>query len=572
MGGFWSPGLGGIGCKQHPACSRPASPTGPNPASCVSSQSRLVWSSREHLRAQLLNLLETTPPESSDSRNRALWLLGIVGGAPLPLLRSMILDRGTYPDLQSMALTVGAQQGLWLSGAELARLHEEHVRAIGTGLSLEVALRYARLDAFTTPLKDMLLRLSPHDRARLLCTFPFIQVPQPRAYVDWLFAHWYEVDRPLIDAEGDQGHDFNFDVAFSQRERPEAWALLMTWSQDLSAEALERKVMRNAWGWEMSRDELSRFVGANPALRHGAAEGLMLPLEELRAHFGDDRLLRRLDSVVRMERAAGLAPYGILAHPPAFDWALPVLGQWNEARRRVLPRWLCDFELEENARRSLLEQLCDHDPAMAMRWARVAMRYPGNTSLIVSVLRLALDSRAPDARPLFLDALEGPDAEARPLAIAGLVMLGEASAAWTDRLLSLTNDAHPEVRLHALAGLVQQGQRQWLEVLRPLAREAAAPGVRAQALRWLGVLDGEASRPLFMDVLAQAPSRGDEDLYPCCSTPFLSPELREAVVALSQLGTDEDLSALLELVQRGYLCEFLGDLLAQHLVRREAQP
>lgn len=527
-----------------------------------------MWSSREHLREQLLHLLETTPPESSASRCRALWLLGIFGDGLLPLLRSFILDPAAHPGLQGMALEVGSKHGLWLSGTELVRLHEAHSHERGTGLLLEVALCFARLDGFTPDLKEMLLRWSPNERAQLLFAFPFISIPQPRAYVDWLFSHWYEVDRPLLEAEGDRGHELNFDVALSHRERPEAWALLVSWSQELDAEALERKVARGTWG--MSRDELSRFVSASPALRHRAAEGLMLPLEELRAHFGEDRLLRRLDSVVRMERAAGLTPYGILKHPTAFTWALELLGEWGEARRRVLARWLCDLELEESARRQLLEQLWNHDPGMALRWARVAMRYPGNTSLVVRVLRLALDSRARDARPLFLDALEGPEAELRPLAIEGLVLLGEASPAWTDRLLALASDAHPEVRLHAFAALIQQGQRQWLGALWRLAREGETPRVRAQALRWLGVLDAEASRPLFMEVLSQAPSREDEDLFPYGISPLLYPELEASILALSQLGTDEDLTALLDLVPRGYVCAPLGELFARHLERREA--
>jgi hypothetical protein len=66
-----------------------------------------------------------------------------------------------------------------------------------------------------------------------------------------------------------------------------------------------------------------------------------------------------------------------------------------------------------------------------------------------------------------------------------------------------------------------------------------------------------------MEVLAQAPSIETE--------PRLGPELAEAILALSELGTDEDLSALLELAQRGYACAWLDDLFAQHLARREAQ-
>ncbi|GMU00416.1 hypothetical protein KH5H1_45360 [Corallococcus caeni] len=553
----------------------------------MSSQPRLVWSSREQLRAQLLHLLETNPPESSAARCRALWLLGIFGDGLLPLLRSLILDPATDPPLRDMALRVGSKHGLWLSGAELARLHEEHASSGVAGFSLEYLLLFARLDGFTSSLKDVLLRLPPEERARLLVTpmrgatleahdrerarrfDAVIAVQQPRALFDWLFTHWCESDRGLLEAGGDLRHALNLDVALAQRERPQAREFLVAWSQDLSAEALERK-MRRPWG--MSRNELSCFMGAVPELRQRAAEALMLPLEDLRTHFGDEGLLRQLDAVVRAESAAWLTPYGLLAHPPAFVWVLDILGGWSEARRRVLSRRLCDVGLAELVRAQLLTLLWNCAPAVAIRWAQTAMHYPGNTSLVARVLRLALDARAPDARPLFLATLREPDEGMRSLAIKGLVLLGESNAAWTEQLLSLAHDSPMTIRLHALAGLIQQGDRQWVGALRQVAREATAPEVRAQALRWLGVLDGEASRHLFMEVLSRAPSRGEEDPSRHDLMPPLGPELAEAILALSQLGTNEDLSALLELAQRGYVCAWLDDLFAQHLARREAQP
>ncbi|MGE6756718.1 HEAT repeat domain-containing protein [Corallococcus interemptor] len=555
----------------------------------MSSRSRLVWSSREQLRAQLLNLLETTPPESSDARCRALRLLGIFDDAPLPLLRSLLLDPATDLDLRHMALGVGSKHGLWLSGTELARLHEERTASGDPVFPMEYVLLFARLDGFTSSMKSVLLRLAPQERAQLLVTLmrgrpprqlprltrrsradleardhelarlfhSSIAVEQPRDFVDWLFTRWCESDRGRLEALDDLGRALNFDVALAQRERPEARELLIAWSQDQSPEELERKVCRPSG---MSRNEFSRFVATLPALRQRAAEALMLPLEDLRAYFGDDGLLNRLDAVIRAQSAAFHTPYGLLAHPPAFVWARDILAAWTEARRRVLSPRLCDVGLAELVRIQLLDRLWHSEPAVAMKWAQVAMRYPGNASLVVRVLHLALDSRSPDARPLFLAALREPDEAMRSLAIEGLVVLGEASVTWTEQLVSLANDGPLKLRLHALAGLIQQGDRQWLGALRQVAREATAPEVRAQALRWLGVLDGEASRSLFMEVLAQAPSIETE--------PRLGPELAEAILALSELGTDEDLSALLELAQRGYVCAWLEDLFAHHLAQQ----
>ncbi|WP_049872435.1 HEAT repeat domain-containing protein [Myxococcus hansupus] len=233
---------------------------------------------------------------------------------------------------------------------------------------------------------------------------------------------------------------------------------------------------------------------------------------------------------------------------------------------------LCDADVAPQVRSHLLEHLSDHDRPAAVRWACIAERYPGNEPLTGTVVQhAALNTPTPEDRPLFLCALRNPDARIRGLAIEGLLALGESGPAWVDRLLSLAHEPHPEVRIPAAAGLVQQGQREWLTPLQQLTVDAPTPFLRAEALRWLGLLDGNASRSLFLQVLASAPSHKGSSHHciccPCLPTGF-SPEVEAAIEALSRRGTDEDLSALLDAGVRLGCTLQLEELWAHHLARR----
>ncbi|MCP3102647.1 HEAT repeat domain-containing protein [Myxococcus sp. K15C18031901] len=562
----------------------------------------MKWSSRESLRAQLRTLFDETPAEPVGPRCRALWLLGLVGDeARLPFLKALLLDSEADEALRDTALRVGSKLGLRLSQEEFVQLHEEHTRTGATGLSLEYLLLFARLEAFGPTMEGLLEQLTPDDRARLLittrerrrveglrgltrrhrlnlawldedqarCLRPCVGVPQPAAFEEALFERWYWSDSFVLEDQGGSGGQRNFDVALAQRARPEAWALLVEWCQDLSAHELERNVIAPCWG--LSRAELTRLMEACPELRQRAAEGLMLSVDDLRAHFGDGKLVQRLWHVVRARSFAYLSTRRRNRPSPAFNWALDVLREWREARHHVLYRGLCDVGLVPWVRCHLLEHLWDHDPAVVIRWALVALRYPDNAPLLADVLLLAWRTRQPDSRPLFLAVLKGSDEALQALAIAGLVGLGESGDGWFDRLLMLSNSSHPEVRLQALAGLVQQGQRERLPSLRELALTPDDPGLRAQAIHWLGVLDGEGSRPVFSEVLAQAPSRERCGVPFFGATPRSAPDVEEAILALSRLGGDEDLSVLVELSLRGQGSRLLDDQLVYHLARREGR-
>ncbi|WP_161604876.1 HEAT repeat domain-containing protein [Myxococcus xanthus] len=567
----------------------------------------LVWSSRENICAQLISLLKATPPEHFDTRRRIVWMLGSFGGVEqLPLFRALLFDPNEDFNVQDLALRAGARHGLQLSPREFIQLDEDHRERMGPGFTLVDLISFARLATFSPDLEAALLQLPPRPRGRLLIAqrrghsapqspertqaqraskarldrhpfhpfrFPFPEqgvVAQPYALAEWLFERWYHSDRHAIREEVDPYEQLNLCIALTWKERPEAWRLLTEWCQDMSAEELERDLIRVDWG--VSRDELARITRTHPALHHRAAEALLLPLPDLIAHWGEERLLHRLERVVRAESVACKVPYNLVKHHPAFHWANDLLFQWDVARRRVLYPLLCDADVASQVRSHLLEHLSDHDRPAAVRWARAAERYPGNAPLIGTVVQhAALNTPTPEDRPLLLSALRNPDARIRGLAIEGLLALGESGPAWVDRLLSLAHEPHPEVRIPAAAGLVQQGQREWLTPLQQLTLDAPTPFLRAEALRWLGLLDGNASRALFLQVLASAPSpKGDSHGCPCCPClpAVFSPEVEAAIEALSRLGTDEDLSALLDAGVRLGCTLQLEEQWTHHLARR----
>ncbi|WP_186002064.1 HEAT repeat domain-containing protein [Corallococcus sp. Z5C101001] len=549
------------------------------------------------------SLLDETPRESADSRCRIVWLLGIVGGAGLhPLLKSLLLDPREDPLVRDMALRAVLKHGMTLSARELLQLHEEAVEPDAPSFKLSYLLFFVRLEDFGADIEEALARMDPGDRARLLSRlrgcdrrrslaglsqrqrvveallesnqfrFPVPQhgVPQPPALMEWLFARWNSCDRQLLEAQGPSGRLLNVNVALALRERPEAWTHLVEWSRELTAEQLEDV---EVWMvWRQSPDALAGLTGTSPSLRRWAVETLLLPLSDLLAHLGEDGLLRRLERVVRMESVACTVPCGLVKHPRAFRYAREVLCEWGEARRRVLYRLLCDFDVASSVRMELLDALWVRDRAVAVRWALAAERYPDNSLLVERILRYASANPLPADRPLFLAVLRGPHEERWEFALKGLLALGESGAGWCDKLLTLTHDSSPRVRLQAFAGLVQQGRREWLDPLRRLAHEEPDPWTRAEALGWLGTLDAEESRPLFLAVLADARARGAGEFPSLVFFPHVSPEVEEAIRALSRRGTEEDLSALLNASLSGCCSMGLDQQLEGHLTRYEGPP
>ena len=143
------------------------------------------------------------------------------------------------------------------------------------------------------------------------------------------------------------------------------------------------------------------------------------------------------------------------------------------------------------------------------------------------------------------------------------MLLGESGVGWRDRLGSLTHSPLPLVRLRAAACLVKQGRSEWLPLIQTTALEAPEPWLRADAVRWLGEVAAEASRPILRQVLLAESS--------------LEPRKRssasvEATWALSRLGTDEDLSALLDASIHDASSYVLDQALEHHLARQEGRP
>ncbi|MBZ4370633.1 hypothetical protein K8612_03150 [Corallococcus sp. AS-1-6] len=483
----------------------------------MSLQPRLVWSSRERIAAQLVALLREAPRESVDLRFRGLSLLDIFGsGEQLPLLRKWIFDPLEPYRIRVNALRVATRFGLTLSGQEFVQLCGSPGQGEALAPDLLVLFDYARLESFDDVMKEALLHLTPLERSRHLrdpC-----HVPQPPELDAWLFEQWYQCDRHLLVAQDEglsEGEECNVTVAFVQRARPAAWRLLREWSERLSEARMERLLVRLKG---RHHEDVVRLANASKAFHDFAARRLLLPLDALLAHWGEEELLRRLDRVVQAANVACTVPHQLVARPTFFARAVELLGEWEVARRRVLYRRLCDFDMAADVRFDLYKQLREKDPAAAARWGLVAWRYPDNADLLRQIL-MNVVARAPVAedRPVLLAALRESDERMQFLAVSALLSLGESGPGWVDRLHSLSHSENPSVRGLALAGLVQQGQREGLESQHGVGRS-------------------------------------------------------DAVDALSRRGTDEDLSLLLEMRLEGKASQAVDNHLRHHLARHEGKP
>jgi HEAT repeat protein len=525
-----------------------------------------MWSSRENILAQLQSLLETTPRQDTALRRSIVWRLGIFGGPEqLPLLRTLLFDVREHFSVRHAALDVGGRHGLHLSGPELTRLlsrdstlscdGHDHPGPCHPPLEHLLSLVRPKEEDACIVAEAALGEASPETRAHLLvkteCT------PLPPRLVEWLFARWYSEDRQLLGGERPWGHECNLWVAITHRARPEARKLLVDWTWERTTGALEECPYR-----ELSDPEREQLQKSVPRLLHRFAESLVLLLPELVAHHGTEALLRRLRQIIRAQNVACRVPYALVKGPPEFPRAVELLGEWRDARA-LLYQLLCDFQVEPEVRTALVGSLFENDRAAASRWALTALRYPDNAEPVHQVLCLAANAPTPEDRPLFLMALRGTDDVAHCFALAGLLLLGESGAGWRDRLGALTHSPLPLVRLRAAACLVKQGRSEWLPLIQTSALEAPEPWLRADAVRWLGEVAAEASRPILRQVLL-----AEASLEPRKR----SSALVEAAWALSRLGTDEDLSALLDVSIHDASSYVLDQALEHHLARQEGRP
>ncbi|WP_224364360.1 hypothetical protein [Hyalangium versicolor] len=91
----------------------------------------------------------------------------------------------------------GDAELLRLSSLELVQIHELD----DPGLPLEYLLLCAKLEDFGAAMKEALLRLSPDERVSILTATDL--APQPPELMEWLYAHWYESDRHLLEEKED---------------------------------------------------------------------------------------------------------------------------------------------------------------------------------------------------------------------------------------------------------------------------------------------------------------------------------------------------------------------------------
>jgi hypothetical protein len=522
----------------------------------------LTWSSRENLRAQLLSVLSSLPREEDALRRRTLLLLGLFGGLEqLPLMRALILDPTESPSVRDAALSAGLRHGLELSSPELASLLEASMAQTSGACRVPSfpwmgnLLPLVRTEEACAVAEGLLLRVQPSARAKMLAHGALRDSGLFPPLEDWLHAQWAREDQRQLEEDGEG--DLNLRVALGTRERPASQEFLLRRVREMTPAELAESPL-----WSLPCEELLRWVEPHPAAFRLAAEALKLPLPVLLSHFGRDALLRRVEQVVRAQAVSCRVDHGHLLARREFLSAVRLLGEWPEARPLLL-RSLCDLHLEEEVRRPMLRELFARERAVAIRWALAAMDWPENTALVRRFLHRAVLAPEPGDRALFLKALHGSDAVAQCFAIEGLLGLGESGAAWCGRLTSLLQASHPAVRLRAAAGLIQEGRREELPALRQTALQASEPWLRAEAVRWLGEVDAEASQPVFAAALSD---RGSWDLH---QIPLGSDE---AIWALSRHGAPEDLSLLLNAYLRSCFSYVLDEYLVFHLARQEGRP
>ncbi|MBU8897793.1 hypothetical protein KRR26_19435 [Corallococcus sp. M34] len=522
------------------------------------------------MAAQLVSLIKSSSPESTDSRVkvRYLSLLDVFGSAEqLPILRELIFDPLESYHVRVNALRVAKRFGLALPSHEFIQLGQQTTHQDASELSLSMLFDFAKLESFDDLMKEALLRLSPEERSRLL-GFPF-DVPQPLEMETWLFEHWHQFDRHLMeapDAGDSEDVTINTRVALVHWGRPEAWQLLREWSKGLSDERLRALLKRLSWaGCEV----VAQLARTSSAIHHEAAEGLLLPFNELLAHWGEEGLLHRLDRVVQAAHVPHIAPRGIVEPPMFFSRAVELLGEWEVARHRVLYRHLCDFGMALDVRLILYEQLRKHEPAAAARWALVALRYPQNMELLRRVLaHFMVQPPTAEDQPVLQAALRATDPLVQLPALAGLLTLGESGPGWVDRLQTLSNAEIHGLRLLAIAGLLRSGQRERRDAFWRLFIDESDMKIRNAALRCLAGLNAEDKRALWLNGFAKVPATPG-------GTPPRSKNGRapkSAFEALSWSGDEKHLSRLLGLRLKGVIRQAFDDHFRHHLARQEGEP
>lgn len=478
-------------------------------------------------------------------------------------MRALLLDPKESDSVRGAAQSAGLRHGLELSGPELASLLEASMARQDIGSYRLPWFPWTgdifflvRTEEACAVAERLLLRVQPRARAEMLDDDALRDSGLFPPLEDWLHAQWAREDQRRLEEDGEG--DLNLRVAFRTRERPASQDFLLRRVREMTPEELAGSLFL----WRLPCEEFLRWVEPHrPAFRL-AAEALRLPLPVLLSHFGRDALLRRVEHVVRARAVSCRVDYGLLPAPREFPFAVRLLGEWSEARPLLL-RLLCDLRLEEEVRRPMLEELFARERAVAIRWALAAMDWPENAALVRRLLHSAARAPEPGDRALFLKALHDSEAVAQCLAIEGLLGLGESGAAWCEWLTSLLQANHPAVRLRAAAGLIRAGRREELPALRRTALQAPEPWLRAEALRWLGEVDAEASQPLFAAALSD---KGSWDSH------HISLGSDEAIWALSRRGTPEAPSLLLNAYLRGCFSYVLNEHLVFHLARQEGRP
>ncbi|NTX07745.1 HEAT repeat domain-containing protein [Myxococcus sp. CA040A] len=523
-----------------------------------------------------MSLLRSTPLHDKWVRQRLVRLIGRLdtAGQHQSLLRSVLLDpRETY-DVRDAVMRLAHWRPPWLklSREEFSRLagrtpsyegDDLLSRQPGPTFTLSSVLCEAGLDEDSEELaRDVLSAATPDTRARILHDQrPGALTP---SLMEWLFLKWWEEDRHHLDKQGDRGHELNGFVALECRNRPGMWDLLTQWARNWPTDHLKWHVLPR-----LSPAEQVRLLTSHPELHQRAVAEFLLPLRELHAALGTEGLSRALRKVVLAESLALVVNRAnIVERPEPFGRAVKVLGEWGAARP-LLYELLCSFDVDVEARGALLMELFARDRAAALRWTFAAVSYPDNLPLVMRAHQLAARHPRPEDRPLFLRWLRDEDVHGQLLAMEGLMGLGESGAGWRDRLTFLARSDSPRVRLNAAAGLVREGLHEWLEPLRLVAvDESPGATLRSEAIRWLGVLDAEASRSLLYRALETPPGPGDIGGF---GAPPASDEANEAAWALNRLGTPEDLARLLDARVRGQCGWYFDDELENHVLRQEGR-
>jgi HEAT repeat protein len=523
----------------------------------------LGWTTRAEVCAQLAEfLLDTRPasgsrgrPRSSDepNRSRVLRLFGhLADDSSVPVLRQILWNRREKRSARFQALEALTRLRARLPLEELQKLLESpFVRslwdtdpvAVDADVSAGEVLTMFRSEEAEQFARSAIDGWSPRERALLLLDVNDLDGEGVAAeWADWLYHRWLREDRPRLQNARRYGLSLNLLVTFETQTRPESRALLIErWRR--SRGDRRQRCLSSLCGHDDEGVPLE-CLGDDPRELRELAEALVLRPVDLRTYYGSDSLLQVIEEQIRaIDREPWLEGY-----PSPRSWSvgfhrlMNLLRTWpeDEIESRLCSLFLCP-NLEPDTRERLFRVLWERYRARVGPLVHAAAQDLGAPALARThhdLERMATEPCPADREFLRWAAEQDPEPwpALRYLAVQALEALGERSDGWQQRLLELSRDVNPFVRLQAMAALVRRGDERYSPQIVRDAVEAKAVCVRAEALWILGELDAKQ----HFDLLRTALLNDHEEFTRCDAV-----AAQEAALALVRLGTPEVMTALI---------------------------